>query len=115
RLGLGIERLGLLRHAPGDVLARADARQHRHVGTGTKAAAGTGEHDDAHAVVIGGTPHGVAHLVAHGAGPGVELVGTVERHGRDAVAHVIENVLVGHSMSLPGVSGWWTCRPACRW
>ena len=68
-----------------------------HVGAGAEALAGAGE-DDADDVRVGlGPADGVAHLVGHRLGPGVELLGAVQRDDGDGVVDLEEDVLVRHA------------------
>ena len=72
----------------GDVVARAEG------------ASGAADEDDGHVVVAFGNLEGVDELAAEVAVEGVQLLGTVERDGRDAVAGGVEDVLVlGHGLA----------------
>ena len=57
------------------------------VGTGAEAAAGTGDDDHAHVVVGVDAIERVDQLAHHHARERVELVGAVQRDGRDVVGH----------------------------
>ena len=84
-------------------LVGIDAFQRLHIGAGAERATGAGEHDDADIVVGGRRLHRVAHVALHGRGPRIHAVRPVERDGRDLVAHLVENMLIGHR-DLPVVS-----------
>jgi hypothetical protein len=59
-------------------------------------APGAGQHDDAHAVVGLGVAQRVDHLVVSFDGGGIHRMRPIDRDGRDAVALVVENVVVWH-------------------
>ena len=69
------------------------------VAAGAERAAGASQHDDAHVVVGTGHVHGLVDLVRHDVRPGVQLLGTIERDRRDAVADVVQDLLVRHVRS----------------
>jgi hypothetical protein len=58
------------------------------------------EHNGAHAIVCGSCVHGLTHFALHDGGPGVELVGSVQGDGRDAVLDLVKNVLVTHGKAF---------------
>src|SRR6185312_3939345 len=93
RPAVHVERRGVVT-APD--LAGIDGLQRLHIGAGAEGATGAGEHNDADAVVTGCRLHRVAHVALHGRGPRIHAVGPVERDGRDLVAHLVENMLIGH-------------------
>jgi hypothetical protein len=74
-----------------------------HVGTGTEGAARAGDHDDADIVIGARCFHRMAHVTLHDGRPRIHAIGTVERDGRDLVADLVEDVLIGHR-DLPVVS-----------
>ena len=93
-LGL-VDDVGRLRTAAGTVGARGRGEA-LHVGAGAEALAGAGE-DDADDVRVGlGPADGLAQLVGHGLGPGVELLRPVQRDDGDGVVDLEEDVLVRH-------------------
>lgn len=70
--------------------------QRVHVGAGAERAARTREHDDADIVVGTRRFHRMAHVALHDRRPRVHTIRTIERNGRDPIAHLIENMLIGH-------------------
>ena len=42
----------------------------------------------------------MAHVALHDRRPRIHAVGTIERDGRDPVAHLIENVFIGHGVTF---------------
>ena len=78
------------------IVVGIDALQRFHVGAGAERAARAGQHDDADIVVGGRRLHGVAHIALHDRRPRIHAVRPVERDGRDLVADLVENMLIGH-------------------
>src|SRR5665213_3616123 len=68
--------------------------------TGAEGAPRAGQHDDADIVVGARGLHGVAHVALHDRRPCVHALGPVQRDGRDLLAHLVEDMLIGH-LSLP--------------
>ena len=62
-----------------------DRAQAVHVGTGAEAPPRTGEHDHAHAGVVGGAAHRRAQRLAQAGGVGIQPVGAVQRDRGDAL------------------------------
>src|SRR5262249_22787296 len=105
-----------LRRTHGDIVrgrapGGADVGEQAHIGARAEAAARTGEDDGAHRLVASRFGHRLLHLVAHGGGPRVELLGTVQGDGCDAIVPCEEEVFVALDRSLvlprwPSASRW---------
>ena len=80
-------------------VAGIEPLQPLHIGAGAERASRTGEHDDPHIVIRGRGFHRAAHIALHDRRPRVHALRPVERDGRDLLAHVVENMLIGHLRS----------------
>jgi hypothetical protein len=65
------------------------------------AVAGPGQHDNADIRILFGVAHGVEHLLDGVGAERVQHRRAVDRDRRDAVALVVEDVLIGHWGSAP--------------
>jgi hypothetical protein len=83
-------------------LISAGSLQRVHVGAGTERTPGARQHDDTDVIVDRRSRHRIAHVVLHDRRPRVHAVRPVQRNGRDPVADLIENVLIGQFV-LPWV------------
>src|SRR5207237_235654 len=66
------------------------------------AVAGAGQHDDADVAVVLGVAHRLQHLFDRLGAKRVQHLRPVDRDRRDAVALVVEDVVIGHGAALPG-------------
>src|SRR5262249_46074528 len=66
------------------------------------AVAGAGQHDDPDIVIVLGVAHRLEHLLDGFGAERVQHFRAVDRDRRDAVALVIEDVLIGHGPYLRG-------------
>ena len=73
-----------------------------HVHAAAEAAAGAGEDDDAHVAVRVRALDGVEPLRQHQVVEGVQPLGPVQRDGRDAIRHVVQDVFVLHGGDCTG-------------
>jgi hypothetical protein len=90
-------------------LISAGSLQRVHVGAGTERTPGARQHDDTDVIVDRRSRHRIAHVVLHDRRPRVHAVGPIERDGRDLIAHLVKNLLIGHPRSP-----WMRCREGQR-
>jgi hypothetical protein len=76
------------------------------IGPGAEGAAGAGDHDHTHLVVLVGAVEGLDQLASHRVGPRVQPLGTVQGDGEDAILELVADLLKLHGGAGPSDRGW---------